>query len=137
MSLADKVRAALGMPVPSTAIKSLEEAVGHAVDAANLQEEQLSPDAVVRFVGQHLMRCGTKAAAEEPAPAAEEPAPAAEEPVAAEEPAAAEPAAAEEPAAMEEEPAAPAPAEEPAAPATEELAPAADAMDEGGEAEFQ
>ena len=38
---------------------------------------------------------------------------------------------------MEEEPAAPAPAEEPAAPATEELAPAADAMDEGGEAEFQ
>ena len=37
---------------------------------------------------------------------------------------------------MEEEPAAPA-TEEPAAPATEELAPAADAMDEGGEAEFQ
>ena len=55
------------MPVPSTAIKSLEEAVGHAVDAANLQEEQLSPDAVVRFVGQHLMRFGTKAASEEPA----------------------------------------------------------------------
>ena len=54
------------MPIPSTAIKSHEEAVGHAVDAANLQEEQLSPDAVVRFVGQHLMRCGTKAAAEEP-----------------------------------------------------------------------
>ena len=54
------------MPVPSTAIKSLEEAVGLAVDAANLQEAQLSPDAVVRFVGQHLMRFGTKAAAEEP-----------------------------------------------------------------------
>ena len=55
------------MPVPSNAIKSLEEAVGHAVDAANLREEQLSPDAVVRFVGQHLMRFGTKAASEEPA----------------------------------------------------------------------
>ena len=55
------------MPIASTAIKSLEEAVGHAVDAANLQEEQLSPDAVVRFVGQHLMRFGTKAASEEPA----------------------------------------------------------------------
>ena len=53
------------MPVPSTAIKSLEEAVGHAVDAANLREEQLTPDAVVRFVGQHLMRFGTKAAASE------------------------------------------------------------------------
>ena len=55
------------MPVPSTAIKPLEEAVGHAVDAANLQEEQLSPDAVVSFVGQHLMRFGTMAASEEPA----------------------------------------------------------------------
>ena len=53
------------MPVPSTAIKSLEEAVGHAVDAANLREEQLTPDAVVRFVGQHLMRFGSKAASEE------------------------------------------------------------------------
>ena len=56
-----------GMPVPSNAIKSLEEAIGHAVDAANHQKEQLSPDAVVRFVGQHLMRFGTKAASEEPA----------------------------------------------------------------------
>ena len=54
------------MPVPSNAIKSLEEAIGHAVDAANLQEEQLSPDAVVRFVGQHLMRCTTTAATKEP-----------------------------------------------------------------------
>ena len=63
-----------GMPVPSTAIKSLEEAIGHAVDAAKLQEEPFSPDAVVRFVGQHLMRFGTKAASEEPAPARDEPA---------------------------------------------------------------
>ena len=54
------------MPVPSNAIKSLEEAIGHAVDAANLQEEQLSPDAVVRFVGQHLMRCTMTAATKEP-----------------------------------------------------------------------